>query len=142
MRSRPFATIALLVLASASAHAETGDAIERALDSGVLERAVVRALRQIDLDAVIAGFEAQAQAAAKGQPVDESPALTRARQQAEAQARQAGPQLAQGAAALIGPVLREVRAEIGRELGALGSDQAAPPPAPTPAPTTGQPLPP
>ena len=127
----PTAAALLIALGAAAgaARAEPGDAIERAVGSGVLERAVATALSRIDFDALITGFEQQAQAAAEGRAGTESDALARARGQMEEQARQAGPQLARGAAGLIGPVLREIghelRAELGAELGADIRPEAA-----------------
>ena len=114
-------TLALAAAFSLPAQAESDDAVERLLDGGVVETLVGRALSGIDFDALIAGFEQSAQAAAEGRPVDPEQ-LARTREKLDRQMAQTGPALARDAAGVLGPVLRELRAELAREMATLGRD--------------------
>ena len=71
-RCTAFATaLALTAGLSLPAHAEPGEALDRLLDGGAMESLVLRALSGVDFDAMIAGFEHSAQAAAEGRaPAD------------------------------------------------------------------------
>lgn len=121
-RCTAFATaLALTAGLSLPAHAEPGEALDRLLDGGAMESLVLRALSGIDFDALIGGFEQSAQAAAEGRAPDAAQ-MDNTRKQIEQQMAQTAPALARDAAGLLGPVLRELRAELARELATAGRD--------------------
>ena len=121
-RSTAFATaLALTAGLSLPVHAEPGEALDRLLEGGVMESLVLRALSGIDFDALIGGFEHSAQAAAEGRAPDAAQ-MDNTRKQIEQQMAQTAPALARDAAGLLGPVLRELRAELARELATAGRD--------------------
>ena len=113
--------LALSTAFSLPAQAETGDALDRVLEGNVLESLVARALAGIDVDALIAGFERSAQAVAEGRPPD-AEAMARSQAQIEEQMARTGPALARDAAGVLGPVLRELRTELAREMASAGRD--------------------
>ncbi len=121
---RPAALVTALALGtcfSLPAQAEAGDALDRVLEGNVLESLVARALAGIDIDALIAGFEHSARAVAEGRPLD-AEAMARSQAQIEAQMARTGPALARDAAGVLGPVLRELRIELAREMADAGRD--------------------
>ena len=111
--------VAALLTLGLSAQAQTApgrDVIDRLGQDGAIEALAARALSAIDTDAWISGFEQSAQAAAEGQAPGPNPALDAARTRMERQMAQAGPALAREVGGLFGPLLRELRAEIARDL--------------------------
>lgn len=121
IRNTALTALMLTAVVSLPARAEPGDALDRALNMGMLESVVLQALARIDMDAAIHGFEQAAQAAADGRASADNPELARARGAIEQQMAQAGPQLARAAAGLMGPVLRAWRAELARDMVELGN---------------------
>ncbi|MDO5691724.1 MAG: hypothetical protein Q4G70_04480 [Pseudomonadota bacterium] len=118
--------LALTAGLSLPAQAEPGEALNRALEVGALEGDALesllpRVLAGIDVDALIHVFEQSAQAAAEGRTPDPAQ-MDEARQQVERQMEQTAPMLAREAASALGPVLRELRAELARELASTGRD--------------------
>lgn len=121
---RPIASLlatCALALPVLSAQAQTDDALDRLLEGGALERLVAGTLAGIDFDALIAGFERAAGAAADGRAVDPAE-FDQLGRHLDRQLAESAPQLARGAAGILGPVLRELRAELGRELASAGRD--------------------
>ena len=112
---------ALTFVPALSAQAQANDALDRVLEGGALERLVAGTLARIDVDALIAGFERAAEAAARGQTVDPAE-FDRLGRHLDRQLAESAPQLARGAVGLPGPVLRELRAELGRELATAEGD--------------------
>lgn len=117
----PRSTITLLAacalaLSSLHAQAQAADPLDPLLEGGALEQLAADALTAIDIDALLTGFERAAEAAAQGRPVDPTE-LDQLGRDWDRQWSESGPRLARGAAGLLGPILRELRAELGRELG-------------------------
>ncbi len=116
------ATLALAAgLTSLPAHADPGDALDRMLDGGVVESLVARALSGMDFDALLGGFEQSARAAAEGRAVDPS-VLAQSQARVDQRMAQVGPALGRDAAAVLAPLLRELRFELTRELTAPGRE--------------------
>lgn len=109
----------LMLLTGLSAQAQLerpADPLAHLGDSGAIEAMAARALSAIDTDAWISGFEQSAQAAAEGRAPGPNPVLDAARARMERQMAQAGPALAREVGGLLGPLLRELRTEIARDL--------------------------
>jgi hypothetical protein len=116
------ATLALAAgMASLPAHADTGDAMDRLLDGGVVEALVSRALAGMDFDALLGGFEQSARAAAEGRAPDPG-VLAQSQARIEQRMAQVGPALGRDAAGVLVPLLRELRLELMRELATPGGN--------------------
>ena len=116
----PLALAALALTLALPARAEPGDAFEQMAGSGVLEAVLGQVVAGIDVDAAITGIGQSAQAAAEGRPAPEPEALTRARAQLDRNMQVAAPMLARALFSVLAPTLREIRAEVARDLADAG----------------------
>ena len=112
---------ALSFVPALPAQAQADHALDRVLAGGALERLVTGMLARLDVDALIAGFERTAEAAAQGRAVDPAE-FDQLGRHLDRQLAESAPHLARGAVGLLGPVLRELRAELGRELASTEGD--------------------
>ena len=124
MNYRSKLALGALALASATlpARAEPGDAFEQLGRSGLFEAALSQIVAGIDVDAAIDGIGRSAQAAAEGRPSPEPEALLRAREQLQRNMSTTAPLVARALFSVLAPTLREIRAEVARDLAEAGRD--------------------
>lgn len=123
MKTRHTLTLAALTLAAAlPARAEPGDAFEQLGRGGLFESALAQLVAGIDVDAAVDGIAQSAQATAEGQTVPEPEALTRAREQLRQNVGATAPMVARALFSALAPTVREMRAEIARDLAEASRD--------------------
>ena len=111
------AALALACAPAAPAYADPGEAFDRLVQDGLIENTLAQALAGIDIDAVLRDATLAAQtAAATGQPDAPEPAsLVHARAQLQRNMSVAAPKLASALFGALGPMLRDIRADIAND---------------------------